>query len=152
MHSESASARVQRSVANTKAESGKCRRSSHAAARLRLRAGERRPRHAGNPRLAGSSVNPAYGALHRAGADGRCATFAIRLQANRLQLSHHRWNTIDFKALRRWLLLKCSCWNKPSKTEVCLATLPQSSPSDSWSDPGYFQPYRPRGREIAIAH
>ena len=68
--------------------------------------------------------------------------------------SHHRWNIIDFKALRRWLFLKCcrACCNKPSKKEVCHATLPKSSPSSCWSDPGYFQPYRPRGREIATAH
>jgi integrase len=39
------------------------------AARLRLRSGERWARHAGDPRLAGPSVDTAYGAVHRTDAD-----------------------------------------------------------------------------------
>ena len=73
--------------------------------------------------------------------DGRAAFFSPlpAEQTTRFSgSSHHRWNIIDFEALRRWLFLSAveTYCNKPSTTEVCHATLPKNSPSDCWSDPG----------------
>jgi hypothetical protein len=42
---------------------------SHVAPRLRIQVGQRRCRHQNDPGLSRPQVDPAYGALHRAGAD-----------------------------------------------------------------------------------
>jgi Aspartyl/Asparaginyl beta-hydroxylase len=64
---------------------------SKRAGRLRIRAGERRPRHQGNPGLARPSIDPAHRAIHRAGADA--------VQGLLAQLKAHASETMPLRPL-----------------------------------------------------